>query len=79
MKKVILIVSRKNTIYVNKFDTVTEAYSFYLDEFATFCDWLYYLRCAHKLLNRVYDENIMESIFRNVFDENTHLLLDCGQ
>ena len=75
MKKVILIVSRKNVIYVNKFDTITDAYFFYLDEFATFGDWWYYLRCAHKLLNRVYDERIMESIFRNVF-ENTVLLLD---
>lgn len=75
MKKVILIVGRKNVIYVNKFDTITDAYFFYLDEFATFGDWWYYLRCAHKLLNRVYDERIMESIFRNVF-ENTHLLLD---
>lgn len=75
MKKVFLIVGRKNVIYVNKFDTITDAYFFYLDEFATFGDWWYYLRCAHKLLNRVYDERIMESIFRNVF-ENTVLLLD---
>ena len=75
MKKVILIVGRKNVIHVHKFDTITDAYSFYLDEFATFDDWWYYLCCAHKLLNRVYDERIMESIFRNVF-ENTVLLLD---
>ena len=76
MKKVILIVGRKNIIYVNKFNSITDAYSFYLDEFATFSDWWYYLRCAHKLLNRVSNERIMESIFRNVFDENTYLLFE---
>ena len=79
MKNVILIVGRKNVIHVHKFNTITDAYFFYLDEFATFGDWWYYLRCAHKLLNHVCDERIMESIFRNVFDENTILLLDNGQ
>ena len=78
MKKVILIVGHKNTIYVNKFNSITDAYFFYLDKFATFSDWRYYLHCAHKFLNRVSDERIMESIFRNVFDKNTYLLLESG-
>lgn len=75
MKRVVLIVCKGHVVNVRKFETVTEAYRCYLKKFSTFGDWAYYLRCAHKLLNRVYDERIMESIFRNVF-ENTHLLLD---
>lgn len=76
MEKVTLIVGREDTIYVDKFDSITDAYFFYLKKFATFGDWWYYLRRAHKLLNHVRNERIMNSIFRNVFDENTYLLID---
>lgn len=79
MKRVILIVGRGHVVNIRKFETVTEAYQCYLKEFATFGDWAYYLHCAHKLLSRVYDEETMECIFQNVFDENVHLLFDNGQ
>lgn len=78
MKRITLIVRKRKTIYTYKFNTVTEAYHYYLKKFSTFGDWIYYLRCAHKLLNHVNDEHIMECIFRNVFDENVYLLLDNG-
>lgn len=66
--KQILIVRKGNLVIVKKFDTVTEAYHHYLKNYSTFGEWWYYLKCAHKLLNRVTDEQIMECVFRNVFN-----------
>lgn len=73
MSKIILTVRKHNVIDIYTFNTITEAYHYYLKKFSTFGDWIYYLRCAHKLLNQVSDEHIMECIFRNVFDENVYL------
>lgn len=66
--KVILVVQRGNTVHINYFATVENAYRFYLKEFATFQEWWYYFWCAHTLLNRVHNEDVMEAIFRNVFN-----------
>ena len=58
---------KHNTATVKKFPTVTEAYRYYVKHYATFGEWFYYLRVAHKLLNQVTDENIMKCIFTHVF------------
>lgn len=76
MNKVILIVVHNNTIEINKFNSITDAYVFYLKEFSTLGEWWYYFKLTHKLLNHIYDENIMLCIFRNVFDENVYLVVD---
>lgn len=76
MKKCTLIVKSGFITYYQDFYTITDAYTFYLKNYATYRDYLYYLCCAHRLLNRVQDEHIMECIFRNVFDENVELVLD---
>ena len=49
------------------FNTITEAYKYYIKKYATFGDWLYYLKVAHTFLHKVTDEEIMQSIFRNCF------------
>lgn len=67
MKKIVLVVARDNGCNVKRFDTVTEAYHFYLKNFSTFGDKWYYFWTAHKLLRSVADEAVMESIFQNVF------------
>ena len=79
MKRVILVVCKGRVVNVRKFETVTEAYHYYLKEFSTFGEWVDYLRCGHKMLNRVHDEEIMEYIFENVFGKNVQLVLDNGQ
>jgi hypothetical protein len=63
----VLAIVRHNKVVVKKFATVTEAYNHYVKYYATFGEWFYYLRCAHTLLNRVHDEDIMECLFRNCF------------
>lgn len=73
---VILRVARKNKINSHKFNTITEAYNHYLKRYSTLKDWLYYLKCAHCLLNSIKNERTMESIFRNVFDENVQLIIE---
>ena len=79
MKRVILVVCKGRVVNVRKFETVTEAYRYYLKEFSTFGEWADYLRYEHKMLNRVHDEEIMEYIFENVFGKNVQLVLDNGQ
>lgn len=63
----VLAIVRNNTVIVKKFATVTEAYNHYVKHYATLGEWAYYLRCAHTLLNRVHDEEIMESLFTHCF------------
>lgn len=63
---VILHGVKNNEIYEHYFNSITEAYHYYVKHYATIGDWWYYLRCAHRLLNRVTDEEVMKSIFRNV-------------
>lgn len=54
-------------VHKETFDTITEAYNYYVRYFSTKIDWLYYLFHCHRLLNRVKDEEVMEAVFRNVF------------
>ena len=64
---VVLTVVRKKEVAVWKFNTITEAYKFYVKYYATLGEWWYYLNCAHTLLNRVKDEAIMECLFTHCF------------
>ena len=66
-KEIILVVAIKKNVFVHKFDTVTEAYRYYLKKYSTLDDWWYYLIYAHKLLSSIINEEIMECIFRNCF------------
>lgn len=66
-KEITLVVAIKKNVFVHKFDTITEAYRYYLKKYSTLGDWWYYLTCAHKLLSSVTNEEIMECIFRNCF------------
>ena len=66
-KEIILVVAIKKNVFVHKFDTVTEAYRYYLKKYSTLGDWWCYLTCAHKLLSSIINEEIMECIFRNCF------------
>ena len=79
MKRVILVVRKGCVVNVRKFETVTDAYYYYLKEFATLAEWTDYLCCTHKLLNHVYDEENMKYIFKNFFGRNVHLLFDNGR
>lgn len=54
------------------FNSVTAAYTYYLDNFATADDDDYYYDVAKTHLVDVKDEDIMAAIFRNVF-LNVHL------
>lgn len=74
--KAILVVATKQNVNVRKFETITEAYHFYLNQYSTFGEWFYYLRVAHTWLSKVDNEEIMECIFRNVFNKNVCLVLD---
>lgn len=76
MKKAIMIRVHRNIAEVKKFNTVTEAYHYYLKNYSSFGEWWYYLRCAHCLLSKVTNEEIMKSVFENVFDENVCLVMD---
>lgn len=64
---VILNVSTKECVYVGVFDSVTQAYKYYLKYFATIGDKWYYYKTSHTRLKSVTDEETMEAIFRNVF------------
>ena len=63
----VLVIVRNNKAIVKKFATVTDAYNYYVKNYATFGEWAYYLRVAHTLLNRVHDEAIMECLFVHCF------------
>lgn len=56
------------------FPTLTEAYHYYLKNYTTIGDYVYYLKVAKKLLNKVKNEDVMECVFRNVFKENCKLI-----
>lgn len=63
-----LFVERNGVLIKKEFNTVTEAYYYYLKHYSTFREWWYYLFYCHKLLNRVTDEAVMERVFFNVLD-----------
>lgn len=75
MKATVVVIIHGVTFTYN-FNSITEAYHFYLYQFSTLGEWWYYLRCAHRLLDSVKDEQVMESIFKNVFNKNVCLLVD---
>ena len=62
-----LAVVRKNEVAYWHFNSITEAYKFYVKHYATLGEWWYYLNCAHTLLNRVKREEIMECLFTHCF------------
>lgn len=71
MKITLTVIKRKGKKKVQAlhydFNSVTQAYRYYLKHFSTIGEWVYYLRCAHTLLNTVTNEEIMRAVFRNVF------------
>lgn len=66
-KEIALVVNKKKRVFIHKFDTVAEAYRFYLKKYSTLSDWWYHFTCTHKLLSSVTNEEIMECMFRNNF------------
>ena len=74
MKKVLDKLHQVCYISVIEFDSISQAYHYYLRHFSTFGDWFYYLKTAHTLLSKVTDERVMLAIFRNVFDERQILV-----
>ena len=68
----VLTVERGRHVSQIEFDSISQAYHYYLRHFSTLGDWLYYLRTAHTFLHKVTNERIMLEIFRNVFDERTN-------
>lgn len=76
MEKVILVVRKGQTVIVRRFETITDAYSYYLKEFSTIAEWADYLCCTHKLLNHVYEEEVMEYILKYFFGRHVRLLVD---
>lgn len=64
----VLVVARNGKIFVEKnFETITEAYKYYVKHYATFEEWFYYLKTTHTLLNHVDNEEIMECLFKHCF------------
>jgi hypothetical protein len=60
------------------FDTVKEAYLYYLDHFATKEDFEYYKECANKDLREIADDiNLIGMMFENVFNEKHHIYKLC--
>lgn len=47
--------------------TITELYKHYVKHYATLGDKVYYYRCCRKRLDEVENEEIMISVFNNVF------------
>lgn len=66
-KEIILTVCKNKKVIVHEFDTITEAYNYYLKNHSTLNDWWYYFTCTHKLLSSITSEEVMECIFRNCF------------
>lgn len=64
-----LVVAKKKTVYHFTFDTMTEAFHYYLKHYSTLDEWLYYLRVAHNLLCFIENEEIMTAVFRNGFNK----------
>jgi len=56
------------------FDTVKEAYLYYIEHFATKEDFEYYKDCAGKDLKDIADNpELIGMVFENVFNEKHHL------
>lgn len=68
-----LYVATKKTTHTHSFNSVTEAYQFYIKHYATFGGWKYFYDITHMLLTDITDENTMKAIFRNVF-KNTFIV-----
>ena len=76
MKRVILVVRKGQVVNVRRFETITDAYCYYLKTFSTLAEWADYLFCTHRLLNHVYEEEVMEYILKSFFGRHVYLLLD---
>lgn len=57
------------------FNSITEAYHYYLWHFSALGDWWYYFWCAHLPLSSIKDEHAMYMISKNVF-KNGRIHLD---
>lgn len=67
--KYIMTVRRFGKIRTFYFDSIREAYSFYLWNYSTVGDWFYYLRVAHIPLCCVRDSQVMTQLFFNCFKD----------
>lgn len=54
-----------------EFPTVEEAYNFYLENYATEEDFNYYKGVCGRSIYEVTDPDMMEALFRNVFEDVT--------
>lgn len=63
-----LIVARpKKEIFRKNFETITDAYNYYVKYFATLKEKIYYWGCAKKSLKKINNEKVMLNLFDNVF------------
>lgn len=74
--KIILFVSTKNCVHVHKFNTVTEAYKYYLHSYITPLDSIHYYNETHNFFNKVTNEETMIEIFKEYFNKKALLVLD---
>ena len=66
---IILNVVRGRKIYKHRFNSITEAYHYYIEHYATEGDKQYYQQCANHSLDSITSEETMEAIFWNVFED----------
>lgn len=76
MERVILVVRKGHAVNVRRFETITDAYCYYLKEYSTIAEWADYLFCTHKLLNHVCEEEVMEYILKYFFGRHVRLFID---
>ena len=68
------ITDNNNKLYKYVFNNSKEAYLYYLKNYATQEDFEYYKECCNKNLYDIADdENLIASVFRNVFNLKHHL------
>ena len=59
---------------IYRFDTIKEAYLYYLNNFATKKDFKYYKKCANKDLKDIVDNaELISLVFDNVFNQKHHI------
>lgn len=66
---VLLVVVRENEVAQTYFNTVTEAFKYYLKYWATIGQKLNFLYDRHKRLSNIKDEEEMKELFNYVFPD----------
>lgn len=62
-----LYIDKRKRLNSFVFNSISEAYHYYLRHYSTLGDWFYYWKTAHDFLHKVTDEKCMLAIVHNVF------------